>query len=149
MFNTINLNSVVNNSITGADFNAYDGTSPLVTLAATGQTTSYVSGDDASLKKGVAWPGTGLTWLKKADCINQTWAGAIAAINTLASGQCGLTDGSTAGQWRMPNRKEMESLSDRAQNNLADYFDETFVSGTAGNLPENSSGSYGHYVRPS
>jgi hypothetical protein len=32
----------------------------------------------------------------------------------LASGQCGLTDGSTAGQWRMPNRSEMLSLSDRA-----------------------------------
>ncbi len=320
MFNVINLNSVPNNSTIGANFNAYDGTTPLVSLAATGQTTSYVSGDDASLKKGVAWPGvrfidnhngtvtdnltgliwlsnagcfaltmwanavtaanqlasgacglsdgskagdwrlpnivefesvvdvsasnpaitagnpftnvsggiywtstsyyggvggspnawairmsdgrymndsnlnlkatsnnalwavkgtgsgtvslqatglyvfytsgddgsiesgvplpaprmidngngtvtdtvTGLVWLKKADCINQTWAGAITAINALASGQCGLTDGSTAGSWRMPNRKEMQSLADRAQNNMADYFDESFVSGVAG-----------------
>jgi hypothetical protein len=320
MFNVINLNSVPNNSITGANFNAYDGSNPLVSLAATGQTTSYVNGDDASLKKGVAWPSrrfvdnqngtvtdnltgliwlknagcfaptlwtnavmdsnqlasgacgltdgskagdwrlpnivelesvvdvsasnpaitagspftnvsggiywtstsyyggetgspnawairmsdgrymndsnlnvkassnnavwavkgtgggsvnlqatglyvfyasgddgsiesgvplsaprmidngngtvtdtvTGLVWLKKADCINQTWTGAIAAVNALASGQCGLTDGSTAGSWRMPNRKEMQSLADRAQNNMADYFDESFVSRMTG-----------------
>jgi enamine deaminase RidA (YjgF/YER057c/UK114 family) len=32
----------------------------------------------------------------------------------------------------MPNRHEMQSLADRAQNNLADYFDESFVSGAAG-----------------
>jgi len=323
MFNVINLNSVVNNSITGANFNAYDGSNPLVNLAATGQTTSYVSGDDGSQNKGVTWPSTrfvdnqdgtvtdnltgliwmknagcfpptfwanavtdatqlasgtcgltdgsvvgdwrlpnvielesvidasasnpaltvgnpftnvsngiywtstsyfggtngspqawairmsdgryindngssnsnvkatannavwavkgtgggtgklqasgayvpfasgddgsiesgvplpaprmidngngtvtdtvtGLVWLKKADCINQTWPGAVAAVNALANGQCGLTDGSTAGQWRMPNRNEMQSLADRAQNNMADYFDETFVSGTVG-----------------
>ena len=35
-------------------------------------------------------------------------------IGNLASGQCGLADGSVAGQWRMPNRSEILSLSDRA-----------------------------------
>jgi hypothetical protein len=55
-----------------------------------------------------------LTWLKKADCIQATWANAIATVNSLANGQCGLTDGSTAGQWRMPNRFEMLSLAERA-----------------------------------
>ena len=75
---------------------------------------------------------TGLIWMKQADCINDTWTGAIAKVNSLASGQCGLTDGSTAGSWRMPNRHEMQSLADRAQNNQADYFDEAFVSGTVG-----------------
>ena len=57
---------------------------------------------------------TGLTWLKKADCIKQAWAAALASVNNLASGQCGLTDASTAGQWRLPNRSEMLSISDRA-----------------------------------
>ncbi len=90
---------------------------------------SFGSNDDASLQMGAALPGprfvdkgdgtvadtaTGLTWLKKADCIRQPWAGALVAVNALASGSCGLSDGSSAGQWRMPNRNEMLSLSDRA-----------------------------------
>jgi hypothetical protein len=86
-------------------------------------------GDDASLQMGVPLTSprfidkgdgtvadtvTGLTWLKRANCISGTWSGSLAAISALASGQCGLSDGSTAGQWRMPNRTEMLSLSDRA-----------------------------------
>jgi hypothetical protein len=66
---------------------------------------------------------TGLTWLKKADCIQAAWAGAIAAVNNLASGQCGLADGSTPGQWRMPNRFEMLSLADRSPTfPIASYY---------------------------
>ncbi|MEO8155310.1 MAG: DUF1566 domain-containing protein [Rhizobacter sp.] len=90
---------------------------------------SFGAADDASLQAGAVLTSarfidngdgtladtvTGLTWLKQADCINQNWAGALATVNTLASGQCGLTDSSTAGQWRLPNRSEMLSLSDRA-----------------------------------
>lgn len=90
---------------------------------------SFGVGDDASLQIGAALTSprfidngdgtladtvTGLTWLKKADCIQQGWVGALAAVNGLASGQCGLSDGSSAGQWRLPNRNEMLSLSDRA-----------------------------------
>jgi hypothetical protein len=90
---------------------------------------SFGQADDASLQLGVQFPSprfvdkgdgtvadtvTGLIWLKKADCINQTWSAALATIQALASGQCGLNDGSKAGQWRMPNRAEMLSLSDRA-----------------------------------
>ena len=108
-----------------------------VKLQATGLSVAYQAGDDGTLKTGVpmAFPRfvdngngtitdttTGLIWLKKADCINQTWAAAVSAVNTLASGQCGLNDGSTAGSWRMPNRKEMESLGDRMNNNQADFF---------------------------
>src|SRR5581483_7013394 len=73
---------------------------------------------------------TGLVWLKQADCISGTWAAALAAVNALSSGQCGLRDGSKAGDWRMPNRKEMQSLQDRMQNNLALYFNETFPTAT-------------------
>ena len=83
MFNVLNYNSVKNNNITGADFNAYNGSNPLISLAATGETTVYAIGDDASKNKGVAWPATryvnnlngtvtdnltGLIWLKNAGC---------------------------------------------------------------------------------
>jgi hypothetical protein len=69
---------------------------------------------------------TGLVWLKQANAIHLPWADAVAAVNGLASGQCGLTDGSVAGQWRMPTRNEMQSLSDRMQAPIADFFDNTF-----------------------
>ena len=115
----------------------------VVKLQATGFYVPYAKGDDGNVEAGVplTFPRmrdngdgtvtdtvTGLVWLKKADCINQPWAAAVAAVNTLASGQCGLTDGSTAGSWRMPSRKELESLADRAQNNQADFFDTAWTS---------------------
>jgi len=70
---------------------------------------------------------TGLVWLKRANCIQGDWATALAAVSNLASGNCGLTDGSAAGSWRMPNRNEMQSLADRNQNNEADAFDFTYL----------------------
>jgi len=70
---------------------------------------------------------TGLVWLRDAGAIHQlNWADAVAAVNALASPQCGLSDGSVAGDWRMPTRNEMQSLSDRNQTNHADYFNNTF-----------------------
>ena len=102
----------------------------------------YVGGDDGSIQSGVRLPYprfvdkgdgtvvdtvTGLVWLKQADCIKDTWAGAIGAVNALASGQCGLTDGSAPGRWRMPSRTELESLSDRNENNHADFFSHTYL----------------------
>jgi hypothetical protein len=124
----IQYDSLPNKSLTGADFNAYDGSNPLVSLPGTGQQTTYASGDDASLKKGTAWPGarftsnsdgtvtdnlTGLVWLKDAGCLAPAiFATALTEVNQLASGVCGLTDGSKAGNWRMPNINELESLID-------------------------------------
>jgi len=70
---------------------------------------------------------TGLTWLKDAGCFTTvggiakgttaatsylTWVNALTWSNALASGSCGLTDGSTAGQWRLPSSNELESLVD-------------------------------------
>jgi hypothetical protein len=94
----------------------------------TGQITSYHEGDDGYLQKGIPWPDqrftdnengtvtdnlTGLIWLKNANCFGVlTWADALSACNTLTSPTCGLTDGSVAGDWRLPNRKELESLLD-------------------------------------
>jgi hypothetical protein len=69
---------------------------------------------------------TGLIWLENANCFGgQTWVNAMNSANALASGACGLTDGSTAGQWRLPNRNELLSLT-----NIA-YFGPA-ISNTAG-----------------
>ena len=116
-----------------------------VQLPATGQTAAYTAGDDGDLEKGVAWPSprfhdngngtvtdnlTGLVWLKNANCTDTvggvtkgsgylTWANALTWSNSLASGACGLGDGSNAGDWRLPNREELESLIDFSRFNPA------------------------------
>ena len=87
-----------------------DGSAP---VPKTGQTTSYTLGDDGDLEKGVPWPNprftdnedgtvtdnlTGLLWLKNANCFGSTtWSQAVSYCNGLASGSCGLTDDSDAG----------------------------------------------------
>jgi hypothetical protein len=107
----------------------------------TGQTTSYATGDDGDFEKGVAWPNprfndrgngtvvdnlTGLTWLKNANCFGtRNWNLALSDSNGLAEGACGLTDGSQAGEWRLPNRNELNSLVDIRFSNPA-------ISDTAG-----------------
>jgi Protein of unknown function (DUF1566) len=94
------------------------------------------TGQDGAAQKGVTWPSprftnnnngtvtdnlTGLIWLKVADYNSTTsttggaiWTVALTFCNTLESGQCGLTDGSRAGDWRLPNLFELESLLDLA-----------------------------------
>jgi hypothetical protein len=112
-FNVIDFIALPDSSVSGADFAAYDGTNPPVTLAATGQQLSYAPGDDASTRKGVAWsPATrftdnqdgtisdtvsGLIWLKDASCLGSAlWSDGLTAVNQLASGACGLADASSA-----------------------------------------------------
>ena len=54
---------------------------------------------------------TGLIWLKDAKCFQgQGWCDALIASNNLAHGQCGLSDGSSPGDWRLPNISELLSL---------------------------------------
>lgn len=56
---------------------------------------------------------TGLIWLRNANCFGaQTWAASLVSANGLANSACGLTDGSIAGQWRLPNSNELQSLLD-------------------------------------
>jgi hypothetical protein len=94
----------------------------------TGQTETYGTRDDGALKKGVAWPtprftdnGNGtvtdnltrLIWMKNANAFGtKTWNDALTAANGLASGSADLTDGSQAGDWRLPNFRELHSLVD-------------------------------------
>src|SRR5208283_1799843 len=107
----------------------------VVSVPRTGQTTSYESGDNTSANKGTARLSprftdnndgtvtdglTGLVWMKNAGCFAASnWSVALVYASQLASGQCGLTDGSTAGQWRMPNVNELESLVDISRSNPA------------------------------
>ena len=104
-----------------------DGPAP---VPKTGQTVSYATGDDGDLERGVEKPIlkdrftdngdgtvqdnlTGLIWLKNADCFgSRTWHEALSDSNGLSNDECGLTDGSNAGDWRLPNRFELESLLD-------------------------------------
>ncbi len=74
---------------------------------------------------------TGLIWLQDASCADlegttdegrgnpaspspggATWAKALAAAAALATETCGLTDDSAAGDWRLPNVRELQSLID-------------------------------------
>ncbi|HSN77061.1 MAG TPA: DUF1566 domain-containing protein [Anaerolineae bacterium] len=63
---------------------------------------------------------TALIWLKNANCFGaRNWANALSDANALASGSCGLSDGSIAGGWRLPNANELHSLIDLAQSDPA------------------------------
>ncbi|MBF0136322.1 MAG: DUF1566 domain-containing protein [Magnetococcales bacterium] len=54
---------------------------------------------------------TGLIWLRNANCFGSTsWSSALSSANTLASGSCNLSDNSVAGNWRLPNTVELNSL---------------------------------------
>jgi hypothetical protein len=58
---------------------------------------------------------TGLIWLKNANCFStKTYSAANQAAAGLADGQCGLTDGSSAGDWRLPTKAEWEATIARA-----------------------------------
>lgn len=92
----------------------------------TGQGASFATGDDGDLRKGLTWPvprftdnGNGtvtdnlteLIWLKTAYAFGSVnWTNALNACNTLTNGMHGLSDGSVAGDWRLPNVRELLSL---------------------------------------
>lgn len=58
---------------------------------------------------------TGLIWLKNANRFGtSTWRQALTDCNNLADDGSLLTDGSSAGDWRLPSVKELQSLTDFA-----------------------------------
>lgn len=111
----------------------YDATGVIIDCAGTGQ--------DGDKRAGVPWPSprftdngdgavtdnlTGLVWLKDANCTDAVggvrrdggllnWPSALIWCNNLAHGNCGLTDNSAAGDWRLPNINELKSLVDHSR----------------------------------
>jgi hypothetical protein len=97
-------------------------------VAKSGQTTSHAPGDDGDLRQGVDWPDprftdnldgtvtdhlTGLVWLKDATRFSgRGWTPALNVCNNLAEDGGDLTDGSGAGDWRLPNNRELRRLID-------------------------------------
>ncbi|TGO02601.1 hypothetical protein PN36_22205 [Candidatus Thiomargarita nelsonii] len=54
---------------------------------------------------------TGLIWLKNVNGFgSQDWETAMECARNLAHGQCGLSDGSKAGDWRLPTKDEWEAM---------------------------------------
>ena len=51
-----------------------------------------------------------------------TWSTAISSANGLASGTCGITDGSKAGDWRLPNVLELRTLGNAGQADLSAWL---------------------------
>ncbi len=116
----------------------YDEAGAAMACSATGQ--------DGAKLKGVALPSprftnnfngtvrdnlTGLIWTTTANCpalSGKSWTEALAAVANLKSGECGLNDGSMAGEWRMPNRKELFSL-------VHDQYSAPALSNSAGSGP--------------
>lgn len=57
---------------------------------------------------------TGLVWLRDTNCYGSlSWQVALDAAKALGDGSCGLSDGSTAGKWRLPNRRELLSITNQ------------------------------------
>lgn len=62
---------------------------------------------------------TGLIWLKKVDCLPVShWAEANNAAANLKDGECGLTDNSSPGDWRLPTEAEWRETIARAKTYL-------------------------------
>jgi hypothetical protein len=100
----------------------------LAPVVKTGQTISYRTGDDGDLQKGVPSPDprftdngdgtvtdnlTGLMWAKDINASGaMNWEAAIDYANNLSLGGEGCGSSNTYTDWRLPNRRELESLLD-------------------------------------
>jgi Protein of unknown function (DUF1566) len=79
--------------------------------ACVGTATRYVDCGNGTVTDTV----TGLLWLKRADCFPESnWKAALQAAASLKTGDCGLTDGSSAGDWRLATKAEWEATIAKA-----------------------------------
>jgi len=104
----------------------WDATGIPIGCAGTGQDGEHQKGTSATPRFADNGDGTvrdnltGLIWVKDATCFGlRSWSQALTDANGLASGACGLTDGSGAGTWRLPNAREQRSLLDFGRSNPA------------------------------
>ncbi|MBF0495742.1 MAG: caspase family protein [Deltaproteobacteria bacterium] len=86
---------------------------------------------------------TGLIWLKNANCFgSEKWAASLDSAKTLAGGRCGLTDGSVAGDWRLPSKDELLSLIDTGRKNPALPADHLFFGVQSGSYWSSTTYTY-------
>ena len=96
----------------------YDVDGKVISCEGTGQDGEYQTGVPSPLPRfsdnnnGTVTDNlTGLIWLKNANLFGEVMRDeAIERAKSIASGSCGLTDDSQAGDWRLPNVNELESL---------------------------------------
>jgi hypothetical protein len=106
-----------------------NGAPGAVTLAKTGQTTSYVTYDDGDFEKGASWPSprfvdngngtvtdslTGLMWERTPAAGNMYWNSAASWGGNLTL--AGYSD------WRLANRRELMSLFNREVSDISSWL---------------------------
>jgi hypothetical protein len=122
----------------------------VVSLPQTGQTSSWMTGDDGDTELGVVWPTprfidhgngtvtdklTNLMWLKDGDCLGSgIWQGeAYQAIDTLNINPWRLGCQDYTEQpyhdWRLPNVNELESLVHSGRNNTSTWLNSVGFTG--------------------
>lgn len=98
----------------------YDVKGAVISCAGTGQDGAFRAGEPFPVPRfndngdgTVTDRLTELVWLKNANLFGEvTWSQALTNARDLASGSCGLSDKSQAGDWRLPNVNELQSLLD-------------------------------------
>ncbi len=101
---------------TGQDGEYQTGILPAVAPTRTSSYTvqRFTDNSDGTVKDNL----TGLIWLKNANKFaERTWTEALSDCNALAADGSTLTDGSSAGDWRLPNFNELRSLVNPSQSN--------------------------------
>jgi hypothetical protein len=107
------VNAYVCNGTNGAD--GTDGTATRAAGPCFDNMNRYVDCGNGT----VTDTATGLIWLKDAACLGSAdWAAANETVASLAGGLCGLTDGSSPGDWRLPTDAEWRTTTGFAANNL-------------------------------